>query len=160
MISILAALLATTAVYRLELQDDTPYIVGSDGVRRQVCLVEPAEYAMMTGKVDQVWRSLNSTDEGRRQLHGVRLRTEVDTNRLVRVTVYKDGYRHTEAMEVKSPSANRPSVNKKQVIKVKPNNNVSERHRKFIEALKARSLAKPKEVTIEHNAATGKDEVK
>jgi len=147
-----AAIVASTAVYRLEVQNDTPYIVGVDGVRRQVCLVDPAEYAMITGKVDQVWRSLNSSEDGRVSLHGARVRTEVDTNLAVRVAVYKDGYRHSVPMEVKRHAALPPRPVK--------NTRISDRQEKFREALKARKNAKPKEVTVEHNAETGKDEVK
>lgn len=149
---IFAAIVASSAVYRLELQDETPYIVGGDGIRRQVCIVDPAEYAMMTGKVDQVWRSLNSSEDGRKSLHGARVRTEVDTNLAVRVTVYQDGYRHSVPMEIK-----RPDVHKKMKVN---DTRISNRQMKFREALMARRNAKPKEVTVEHDAANGKDEVK
>lgn len=153
MINLIAAfaIIASMTVYRLELRDERPFIVGADGVSRPVCLVDPSEYAMMTGRVDQVWRSLNSTESGRVQLHGSRVWTEVDETNGVKVVVYKDGYRHSEKFAVRRPR-------KKSVLPVRVRNrNISDRQQKFREAIEARKSAPPKVITIEHNAATGKD---
>ena len=93
----LAALTATAAteVFRLERDTDTGAlaVVGVDNVRRAVQLIDPDEYAVMTGQVAAVWCALNSTDDGRRKLHGKREKTIVDTNAAEVVTVYADGYR-------------------------------------------------------------------
>jgi len=153
------AILATTQVYRLELDVETniPSIVGADGVKRQVCLVDPAEYAMMTGRVDQVWRSLNATDSGRRQLHGKIVRTEIDATNAVKVTVYGDGYRFSELIPAKRSEARK---DRKAAVRQRiRDNRISERQQKFREALEARKDAPVKEVTLEHNAATGKDRI-
>ena len=52
----------TTSVFRLELEGEaeTPYLVGADGVRRRVCILDPDEYAMLTGQVASVWQALQS----------------------------------------------------------------------------------------------------
>lgn len=157
--SILCIMLAATTVLRLELENETPYIVGVDGVRRQVCIVDPAEYAMMTGRVDQVWRTMNATESGRVGLHGARVTQEVDETSCVKTTVYKDGYRFAEPMPKKHitvPDApSRRGVPKPEAV----NRRISDRQRRFREAIEARKSAPIKEITVEHDAATGKDKV-
>jgi len=151
-----AAFIAATQVYRLELTDETPYIVGEDGVKREVCIVDPERYAMMTGRVEQVWRSMNADENGRTKLHGKRIGQEIIDN--VKVTTYDDGYRHSEKMEQKKAETIRPfkTIEKKKV----PDSRISERHQKMREELAARKAGKVKEVTVEHDATTGKDIVK
>ena len=88
----LAALTATAAteVFRLERDTDTGAlaVVGVDNVRRAVQLIDPDEYAMMTGQVAAVWGALNSTDDGRRKLHGKRIRIRKCDGRKYRSTLY------------------------------------------------------------------------
>lgn len=164
MISLLCAVLAATQVYRLELTDEVPYIVGQDGVKRQVCLVDPDQYAVMTGQVAQVWKSLNSTDDGRRKLHGKRSQQIVSDDG-EKVTVYEDGYRHVEKAGRKTQavmdsfSGRNKSPVKAAVRKLK-NHRISDRHQKMLDELEERRKAAPKEITVEHDALTGKDTVK
>jgi len=166
MISLLCAVLATTQVYRLELTDEVPFIVGQDGVRRQVCIVDPDQYAVMTGRVDEVWRSLHKDDAGRTRLHGKRTEQIVDATNGVKVTVYEDGYRHTERFTVRTGSAmddfagRKPKTLRQQAIRRVRDNRMSERQWKMREALEARRTNEVRTVTLEHDAATGKDTVK
>lgn len=158
--SIICALLAATSVYRLELVDEKSFIVGQDGIRREVCLVDPAEYAIMTGRVDHVWRSLNSTPDGRRALHGKIVKTDVDTNAMQSVETYADGFRHHEKMVVKVATVPSPSRRARMgAVQSKPSS-VSDRQWQMRQRLIKSRGKKPKEVTIVHDAVTGKDAVR
>jgi len=157
--STIMVLLAATSVYRLELTDEKPYIVGEDGAKREVCIVDPAEYAMMTGRMDQVWKSLNAKEDGRRSLHGVAKETVVSETE--KVTVYADGYCHREKMEKrKAEMMNTFAGRNEKNTSNRVYSNMSERQRAFMEKRDAALSAAPKTVTVEHNAATGKDIVK
>lgn len=156
MSSIILALLAATTVYRLELTDERPYVVGEDGVKREVCLVDPSEYALMTGQVAQVWKSLHKDEAGRTKMHGERVGQEIDVTNGVKVTVYEDGYRNVERFETKTKKTMDDFAGRK--AESRPN--MSERQRRMRELLSARKSGKVKEVTLEHDAATGKDVVK
>ncbi len=167
-------------VFRLELEaegeSETPYLVGEDGVRRRVCIIAPDEYALLTNQVVSVWKALHKTDDGRRKIHGKRVREVINTNALVKTTVYADGYTFDEQLvrntrevrrkfaESTPPSKRSPvasgvpySDGTRKALGIK---NVSERHRKMIEEREKHRNAKPKTVTIEHDATTGKDTVK
>lgn len=153
-------------VYRLELHSDaagneTTYVVGADGVARPVVLVDPAEYRILNERLETVWASLHSTSDGRRKLHGKLERTEIDEAKREKTEVYADGYRYVEVMPVKRtrPSA---KVSKTPPSPVEPKKpaNVSDRHWQMRQALLKVKKNKPKEVTVEHDAVTGKDEVK
>ena len=150
----------TTSVFRLELEGEaeTPYLVGADGVRRRVCILDPDEYAMLTGQVASVWQALHKTDDGRRKIHGKRVNQVINEKAGVKTTVYADGYSFDEPLvrntrEVKRAFAAAPARRAQSTA-------LSERHRKFREELERRKNAKPKTVTIEHDANTGKDTLK
>lgn len=167
MISLLCAIIASTQVYRLELTDEVPYIVGQDGVRREVCLVDPVQYAVMTGNVEKVWRSLNADENGRVRLHGKRMEQRIDTNSQEKVTVYEDGYCHSEKFSVRTVKnmdsfAGRGAVRDNKYLSSANvrNGRISERHQKMRDEIEARKKANPKIITIEHDATTGKDVVK
>lgn len=153
------------SAFRLELESgdagETPYLVGADGERRRVCILDPDEYAMLTGQVASVWKTFHATEDGRRKIHGKRVRQTINTNALVKTTVYADGYTFDEPLvrstrEVKRKFAEVPP-SKRSPLQLK---NVSERYRKMIEEREKRRNAKPKTVTIEHDATTGKDVIK
>lgn len=126
---------AAPQVFRLEVDGSSARVVGVDGIRREVILVSPDEYAALTNNAVEAWKKLHQTEDGRRKLHGRRVNTSV-TNGNVRVDTYADGFRMPFPM--------------------------SPRHLEFRaklhEARKSRST--PREVTVEHNATTGKDIVK
>lgn len=156
MSSIILALLAATTVYRLELTDNKPYIVGADGVKREVAIVDPDQYSLMTGQVAQVWKSLHKDEDGRMKMHGKRVSQEIDAANGVKTTVYEDGYRNVERFETKT----KKTMEEFSGQKAESRPNMSERQRRMRELLSARKSGKVKEVTLEHDAATGKDVVK
>ena len=167
------------SAFRLELEaegeSETPYLVGADGVRRRVCILAPDEYALLTNQVVSVWKALHATDAGRRKIHGKRVNQIVNEKAGVKTSVYADGYSYDEPLvrntrEVKERFASVPPSKRSPVASGVPLSdgtskalgikNVSERHRKMIEEREKRRNAKPKTVTIEHDATTGKDTVK
>lgn len=143
--------LAKTEVYRLERDTETGALalVGVDNVRREVALVGPDEYAMLTGNVAKVWAALNSSESGRVSLHGRRVKTEVLANEATRVTHYADGYRFAEKMPKRTPPRPPAAVPRLQ--------NVSPRAMEMRRRLADRKAGKVREVTVVHDAATGTD---
>ena len=151
-------------VYRLELHSDangneSAFVVGGDGVERPVVLVEPMEYKMLTERLDAVWQSFHATAEGRRKLHGKIERTEIDEKAMQKVEVHADGYRHTESMPKRERQASakltRPAA---KVEPTKPRG-MSEKQWEMRKAFKKYRMGAPKTVTVEHDAATGKDTI-
>lgn len=151
-------------VYRLELHSDAngneaAYVVGVDGVSRPVVLVHPMEYKLLTERLDAVWQSFHATADGRRKLHGKIERTEIDEAKCEKVEVHADGYRHTEAM----PKRERPAAAKLTRIaaKVEPTKprGMSEKQWEMRKAFEKHRMGVPKTVTVEHDAATGKDTI-
>lgn len=151
-------------VYRLELHSDangneTAFVVGGDGVERPVVLVEPMEYKLLTERLDAVWQSFHATAEGRRKLHGKIERTEIDEKAMQKVEVHADGYRHTEAM----PKRERQAAAKltRPAAKVEPTKprGMSDKQWEMRKAFEKHRMGVPKTVTVEHDAATGKDTI-
>ena len=151
-------------VYRLELHSDAngneaAFVVGGDGVERPVVLVEPMEYKLLTERLDAVWQSFHATAEGRRKLHGKIERTEIDEKAMQKVEVHADGYRHTEAM----PKRERPAAAKltRPAAKVEPTKprGMSDKQWEMRKAFEKHRMGVPKTVTVEHDAATGKDTI-
>jgi len=153
-----------TLVYRLEREIDTDnvYIVGQDMVKRRVCLIDPDEYAMMTGQLASVWKSINSTEDGRRKLHGKPEETRIDGTE--KHTIYSDGFVHRESMEIRKTRTfdNKVGTNAlNRVVTSRKPAGISDRQwamrQKVLEAKKNRKV---RTVTVEHDAATGKDQIK
>ena len=151
-------------VYRLELHSDAngneaAYVVGGDGVERPVVLVHPMEYKLLTERLDAVWQSFHATPDGRRKLHGKIERTEIDEKAMQKVEVHADGYRHTEAM----PKREKPAAAKltRPAAKVEPTKprGMSDKQWEMRKAFEKHRMGVPKTVTVEHDAATGKDTV-
>lgn len=151
-------------VYRLELHSDAngneaAFVVGGDGVERPVVLVEPMEYKLLTERLDAVWSSFHATAEGRRKLHGKIERTEIDEKAMQKVEVHADGYRHTESM----PKRERQAAAKltRPAAKVEPTKprGMSDKQWEMRKAFEKHRMGVPKTVTVEHDAATGKDTV-
>ena len=151
-------------VYRLELHSDAngneaAFVVGGDGVSRPVVLVEPMEYKLLTERLDAVWQSFHATAEGRRKLHGKIERTEIDEKAMQKVEVHADGYRHTEAM----PKREKPAAAKivRKAAKVEPTKprGMSDKQWEMRKAFEKHRMGVPKTVTVEHDAATGKDTI-
>lgn len=158
-----SALADTIQAYRINLRatdaGETAWLVGQDGVERPCVLVTPEEYDMLTGRLDRVWAALNSTRDGRVKLHGRIMNTTIDEVAKEKVETHKDGYQHREKIPVK---VDRPKV----VLKQKPDmatqpkpTNISERHFEMRKRLAERAKNPVKQITIEHDATTGKDMV-
>ena len=151
-------------VYRLELHSDAngneaAFVVGGDGVERPVVLVEPMEYRLLTERLDAVWQSFHATAEGRRKLHGKIERTEIDEKAKQKVEVHADGYRHTEAMQKRErPAAAKLTRLQTKIEKQKPRG-MSEKQWEMRKAFEKHRMGVPKTVTVEHDAATGKDTI-
>ena len=152
-----------TTVYRLELRSDahgneTAYVVGVDGVSRPVVLVDPIEYKMLTERLDTVWQSFHATSDGRRKLHGKIERTEVDEKARKKVEIYADGFRYTETI----PEKRKPKDGKDQKPKDGKDQKpkwMSDRQWEMRQAFKNHRLRIPKQLTVKHDAVTGKDTV-
>lgn len=154
-------------VYRLEVHtgddggNEFACIVGGDGISRPVMLVDPEQYAALTGRVEQVWHSLNSTRDGRLRLHGKIVQTEMLEDPLQKVEVHADGFVYREPLAKREPPARPPKTALQSRIEKSSNRpyNISARHAEMRAKLAERESAPPKTVTIEHDAASGKDTV-
>ena len=151
-------------VYRLELHSDAngneaAFVVGGDGEERPVVLVEPMVYKLLTERLDAVWQSFHATPDGRRKLHGKIERTEIDEKAMQKVEVHADGYRHTEAMPKREkPAAAKLTRPAAKVERQKPRG-MSDKQWEMRKAFAKHRMGVPKTVTVEHDAATGKDTV-
>lgn len=151
-------------VYRLELHSDAngneaAFVVGGDGVSRPVVLVHPMEYKLLTERLDAVWQSFHATPDGRRKLHGKIERTEIDEKAMQKVEVHADGYRHTEAMPKREkPAAAKLTRLQAKVERQKPRG-MSDKQWEMRKAFEKHRMGVPKTVTVEHDAATGKDTI-
>lgn len=143
-------------VYRLEVEGDSNFIVGADGVRRQVALMGADEYAQLAERVDAVWRIQNSTPEGRRRLHGAITNTVINAEKKRKEEYHADGYVHCEPVQIRRSVPPPPIVKRKSDER----RNISRLHAEMRRKLEERSKGKPKTVTVEHDATTGKDIVK
>ena len=151
-------------VYRLELHSDAngneaAYIVGGDGVERPVVLVDPAEYKLLTERLDAVWQSFHATADGRRKLHGKIERTEIDEKAMQKVEVHADGYRHTEAIPVKRKPVEAKLTRLQAKIEKQKPRGMSDKQWEMRKAFEKHRMGAAKTVTVEHDAATGKDTI-
>lgn len=158
---LMCAILAATTVFRLELTDETPFIVGADGVKREVVILSPDDYQVLTDRLERVWTSMNSTDDGRSKLHGKRTARVVKDNGIQ--FTYSDGFTYFEKGHAKSYGQIRATVVTNRVrnatIPTKPNG-ISSRQWMMRKKREAILKGEVKEVTVEHDALTGKDIVK
>lgn len=155
---------ARVDVIRIEWDRDTDvtWLVGVDGESRPVKIVNLEEYALLTGRVDAVWHSLNSTESGRRGLHGKVKEQTIGDDGVKHIT-YEDGYRYDEK-PVKTTGIVRDSVRGIKGVRtaapavlVRPKC-ISDRQWEFRKKVNSSSSV-IKEVTVEHDAGTGKDKV-
>lgn len=154
------------AAYRIHLYrnadgSDVAYVVGVDGVERPVVLIDPAEYKLLTERLEAVWQSFHATVDGRRKLHGKLERTEFDEKARQKVEIYADGYKHKEALHVKRnlPGGKKTRLELKIAEERKKPKGMSEKRWRMRQAFLRRRLGVPKQVTVEHDAVTGKDTV-
>ena len=151
-------------VYRLQLYQnadgsEAAYVVGVDGVERPVVLVDPAEYKMLTERLDAVWQSFHATPDGRRKLHGKIEFTAIDEKARQKVEVYADGYRHTETIPKKrNPSEVKISRLRAKTAERKPKG-MSDKRWEMRKAFEKHRMGATKTVTVNHDATTGKDTI-
>lgn len=180
MIEVVVSILATTtlcaiaetvteaapkvSVYRLELHADesgeTAWLVGQDGVKRPVVLVAPDEYKLLVERLDLVWSYFNSSRDGRVKLHGKVVNTVIDSASLEKVETHSDGYSHREKIPPKVDRT-RVVMPQKKAVGSTPHrpSGISDRQFEMRKRLEERKKNPVKTVTIEHDAATGKDRV-
>lgn len=173
LIKVVVSIFATTtmcvfadavSVYRLELHSsedgETAWLVGQDGVKRPVMLVSPEEYDMLTHRLDLMWEYFNSSRDGRMKLHGRIVSTTIDNAALEKVETHSDGYTHREKIP---PKVDRPKVvmpQKKVVGSAPPRPyGISDRQFEMRKRLEERRRSPIKTITVEHDAATGKNRV-
>lgn len=151
-------------VYRINLYRNTDgsevaYVVGSDNVERPVVLLDPLEYRLLTERLDAVWQSFHATDDGRRKLHGQLERTEIDEKERQKVEIYADGFRHTETLPAKRKPTEVKITRLQAKIEEQKPKGMSDKRWEMRQAFKKHRLGIPKQVTVEHDAVTGKDTV-
>lgn len=150
--------------YRIHLYRNTDgsevaYLVGSDNVERPVVLLDPLEYRLLTERLDAVWKSFHSTADGRRKLHGKLERTEIDEKARKKVEIYADGFRHTETLHAKRKPTEVKITRLQAKIEEQKPKGMSDKRWEMRQAFKKHRLGVPKQVTVEHDAVTGKDTV-
>lgn len=138
---------------------EVAYVVGADGIERPVVLLDPDEYKLLTERLESVWRSFHATAEGRKKLHGKIVRTEINEKARQKVEIYVDGYRHTETL----PEKRKPADAKKTRLQTKTEEQkpkgMSDKQWEMRQAFERHKRSVPKQVTVEHDAATGKDTI-
>lgn len=150
--------------YRIHLYRNTDgsevaYVVGSDNVERQVVLLDPLEYRLLTERLDAVWQSFHSTADGRRKLHGKLERTEIDEKARQKVEIYADGFRHTETLPAKRKHTEVKITRLQEEKEEKKPKWMSDKQWEMRQAFRKFRQGVPKQVTVEHDASTGKDRV-
>ena len=137
----------TNETYMVEVDTNgVTRVTGTDGCRRVVIMLEPEHYMMLTGRLERVWQALNSTEDGRKALHGARVRRIVDEKTGIITMEYADGYRSTARMAIRTSANRRPDSIRRPPVRQKPGN-ISTRQWK---ARLERENKKPsREVTVE-----------
>ena len=157
----------STQVYRLNLDTETgeTTLVGMDDVTRRVHLLTDMEYEWVTN-ICQKWVAYMNADKQRRAIyHGEVVGKTVVTNEtgvMTMRTEYEDGFIHVEMARVRRPLPTASSL-PKQLQEAKPSVRphwMSERQFRMRERRKKALKKEPIEITIEHDANTGKDTVR
>lgn len=146
-------------LYRNADGGEVAYVVGVDGVERPVVLLDPAEYRLLTERLDAVWQSFHSTVDGRRKLHGKLEKTVIDEKARQKIEIYADGFRHTETLPAKRKPTEVKISRLQAEIDERKQFGRSAKRREMLQAVKKHRQAVPKQVTVEHDAVTGKDTV-
>ena len=151
-------------VYRLHLYrkadgSEVTCLIGEDGVERPVKLIDPIAYRLLTERLDAVWKSFHATADGRRKLHGKLERTEIDEKARQKVEIYADGFRHTETLPAKRKPTEVKITRLQAKIEEQKPKWMSDKRWEMRQAFKKHRMGVPKQVTVEHDAVTGKDTV-
>lgn len=146
-------------LYRNADGSEVAYVVGVDGIERPVVLLDPLEYRLLTERLDAVWQSFHATADGRRKLHGKLERTEIDEKARQKIEIYADGFRHTETIPEKRNPSEVKITRLQAKIEEQKLKGMSDKRWKMRQAFKKHRQGVPKQVTVEHDAVTGKDTV-
>ena len=153
----------TVKVYRIEVHNngdfETAWLIGGDGEKRPVVLVTPDEFDLLTERLDKVWKKMHEDKTGRKILHGAITNTELDHGKMEIREHYKDGYIHTEPMIKKRNAVvdNKPSLVNGRGYPLPNPKSMSERQFEMRKKLAERRKRPIRKVSVEHDAATGKD---
>lgn len=164
------ASVADTEVFRLMRDTETgaTALVGVDAVPRQVHLLTENEWHFVTNMVCKWTIYMNSSKEGRRALHGENdggvVVTTNKTGVIVKRQKYEDGYVHEETGVVSRRARNKADGAKITAdLMPRPTPRPTHISKRQYEMRQRRERVKkgiPREVTIDHDATTGKDTVR
>ena len=160
------ASVADTEVFRLVRDTETgaTALVGVDAVPRQVHLLTENEWHFVTNMVCKWTVHMNSTKEGRRALHGEKdgglVVTTNETGVIVKRQKYEDGYVHEETGVVSRRERNK-AITADLLPRPTPRpTHISKRQYEMRQRLERVKKGIPREITIDHDATTGKDTVR
>jgi hypothetical protein len=106
-----------------------------------------------------VWQSFHKTSEGRTKLHGKLVRTEINEKERKKVEIYADGFKYTSTIPSKPKRTEvKLTLLEKKIEERKPKG-MSDKRWEMRQAFKKHRQGVPKQVTVEHDAVTGKDTV-
>ena len=141
---------------------NTSIVVGPDNIMSQCHIMSTLEYCYITNMVFKWYVYMNSSNEGRKALHGDKVGSaEVTTNDvglIVKRQRYEDGYVYDEKAEVRKPKVISNLVVPRRSVILHPSG-ISRKQKDMREARERILQKKPKEVIINHDANTGKDTV-
>lgn len=158
-------------VFRLvrDTETGTTAIVGVDNVARQCHILTPDEFCYVTNMVFKWYAYMNSTREGRAALHGKKegnaTVTTNDVGIIVKRQAYEDGYVHEETAKVSRPrpkgviGARIKGLDAARQVRIHHPAGISQKQMEMREARERIRQKKPKEITVNHDANTGKDTV-
>ena len=131
------------------------FIRGIDGVEREVKLIYPGDYDLLTNRLEAAWAFMHSTHDNRVKVHGQKVRDIIDEKNAEKITEYKDGYRFVEKMVVKTREVRKQiDGTAKRTPPMRPSN-ISARQWKARQAREAAEKAAPREVNVIYNANDG-----
>lgn len=159
-------------VFRLVRDTETGMtaIIGVDNVARQCHILTPSEFGYVTNMVFKWYAHMNSTREGRAALHGKKeggvTVTTNDVGTIIKRQAYEDGYVHEETAMVAKKSRPKNRIDARiggldapRQVKIRHPAGISQRQREMREARERIRQKKPREITVNHDANTGKDTV-
>lgn len=131
------------------------FIRGIDGVEREVKLLYPGDYDLLTNRLEAAWAFMHSTHENRVKVHGPKVRDIIDEKNAEKITEYKDGYRFVEKIVVKTREVRKQIDGTAKRKPPRRPSNISTRQWKARQAREAAEKAAPREVNVIYNANDG-----
>lgn len=134
--------------------NERTFIKGVDGVEREVKILSPEEYAILTNRLEAAWAFMHTSHNNRMKIHGPKVREYVDDKNNEKITEYKDGYRYVEKMAVRPRPVHKPIYGTAERIPRKPRR-ISERQWKARQEREAAEKVAPRVVNVIYNANDG-----